>query len=87
MSYEELGYDYEEDDCFEDGVKFDVWSCVTCKKDFVDPEDYPLVSTEAAVADGAAGIEPRIYWLGMNEPVCSDCAAKAGIPPVDEGDE
>lgn len=84
MSYEE--FEYDPDDCFESGPDYDVWKCVKCSKEFVDPEDFPSIFV-TGTEDPDIKIELKLYWLGINEPLCMHCAAKAGIPPIDEGDE
>jgi hypothetical protein len=54
------------------------WVCAKCKITFTDPEDLPE-DTQVSTA-----LEPRLYWLSITESVCSNCAAAAGIPPLDK---
>lgn len=59
----------------------DVWKCVKCKKEFIDPEDFPngWIWEEDVIR-----LEVKMYWLGVNEVVCADCAIISGIPPIDK---
>lgn len=83
MSDEEHGdleYGFWEEDFGLDVDNYNIWTCVKCDKEFVDPEDFPDVK----IADDLT-FERRLYWLNVNEPICSSCAIAAGIPPIDEG--
>lgn len=59
------------------------WTCVKCRREFVDPDDHPIAWT----AVGIAMIQQKEHWLGPTEPVCSACAAESGIPSIDEESE
>lgn len=63
---------------------YDTWECTKCGSSFIDPEDYPHLTTIPEGEENVRGLEPRLYWLNITEPVCSDCAIKSGIPPIDE---
>lgn len=72
--------DYVDD--LEDTIfDYDVWTCVKCNKDFIDPEDFPIAAPTIAEQ-----VERRLYWLSPTESVCYKCACLAGIPPIDEED-
>lgn len=57
------------------------WECVKCHKKFVDPDE-PVYDPEDY--NHSFPEESQEHWLGPTEPVCTSCAAAAGIPPVDE---
>lgn len=59
--------------------EYNIWTCAKCSHEFVDPEDYP----EAEISNDLQ-LEIRLYWLSPTEVLCSDCAIKAGIPPLDK---
>lgn len=63
---------------FEREKEYDTWECFKCHRQFYDPED---IAT--GIANGKR-FEAKLYWLGPTEPLCSDCAIEAHIPPVDK---
>lgn len=69
--------DYPDDD--DPGCKS--WKCVKCNKEFIDPEEFPngWMHTSETVK-----LETQLYWLGISEPVCSNCAVDSGLPPIDK---
>jgi hypothetical protein len=66
------------------------WECYKCHKKYFDEDvlkttpNYVFDHFEEALPHPS---EPKLYWLGINEPVCEGCAVEIGIPPIDEGDE
>lgn len=65
----------------DEDTKCSEWMCVKCEQHFIDPEVFPhgWLHTGPGV-----GLEAQLYWLGMNEPLCSSCAITMGIPPIDK---
>lgn len=70
------------DDVVRDGEPgVDIWTCKKCKREFIDPEDFP---SGWIWEEDTIRLEVKMYWLGINEPVCENCAIDIGIPPIDK---
>lgn len=65
-------------------TNYDTWECTKCRLHFIDPEDYPHLAAMPDDEEDVSGLEPRLYWLNITEPICSTCAITARIPPIDE---
>jgi len=60
-----------------------VWECSKCGASYTDPDILrQLLETDEYQI--LYPIEAKDHWLGLMEPVCTDCAAKSGIPSIDE---
>jgi hypothetical protein len=57
---------------------YETWSCSKCHKEFIDPEDFSFPHVAKDIPR-----EPRLYWLSITEPLCENCAAIVGVPPLD----
>lgn len=71
--------EYEDSYPEDETPDYDSWHCAKCSEEFIDPEDFGYAHIAKDIAR-----ESRLYWLSPTEPLCYNCAAKAGIPPIDE---
>jgi hypothetical protein len=60
-----------------------LWKCTKCNRIFIDEEALyfePVIT----VYESTYPVEPQSYWLGINEPICEECAIESRIPSIDK---
>lgn len=60
-----------------------LWECSMCKTLHIDPEVPPYTILMYDEIKSYTP-EPMLYWLGLTDVVCADCAARVGIPAIDK---